>query len=262
MLFAIDIGNTSMVFAVIDDSGIIKHKWRLDTAVSKNLDEYSLWLDENLKKGELGVKDINGVIISSVVPNKNFEIINFCSHCLGVKPLVVGQEETVVKCLEKVGNPSEVGADLICNLTGAYAKYGGNLIVIDFGTATTFDVLDGEGNFIGSSFMAGINISLEALYERTALLPHIEVKKPKKVIGRDTVEAMTSGIFWGYLSLVEGLVAKIIKEYGHDLRVVATGGLAPIFIEETTVFDVYDADITLKGLYKIYCDSRNITKQE
>ena len=255
MLLAIDVGNTNIVWALLDDNGKICHKWRLNTAENKTADEYLFWFKNTINQQGLNLEEISGAIIGSVVPSKIFAIKNMCQKFFKKAPLVIGEANVKLSGQALINNPLEVGADLMCNVIGAYKEYGGNLLIIDFGTATTFDVVDNDGNFIGSSFVSGVKISLEALYQKTALLPQIELAKPAQIIGRDTVEAMQSGIFWGYLSLVEGLIARIIKEYGKSLKVIATGGLANVFAEETSVFDIVDADITLKGLYHIYQDN-------
>jgi type III pantothenate kinase len=196
--------------------------------------------------------DITAAIIASVVPAMVFGLKTLCRRYFKCEPLVVGDEGVNLGLSILLDRPEEVGADRLVNAVAAHKYYKGPMIVIDFGTATTFDVVDGEGNYCGGAISPGINLSLQALHMAAAKLPRVAIGRPRQVIGRATVPAMQSGIFWGYVGLIEGLVKRIKEEFGSDMLVLATGGLAPLFAEATKVIDELDADLTLRGLLEIH----------
>ena len=248
MLLAIDSGNTNIVFATFGDDGQVARVWRMETKVERTAEEIGVWLS-----GEgLSVNAITAAIIATVVPSNLKTLIELCEILFKVKPLVVGHEDVDLGIDVLLDNPGEVGADRLVNAVGAGETYGGPLICVDFGTATTFDVLDGDGNYAGGVISPGINLSLDALHAHAAKLPRIEPVRPDRVIGTDTVSAMQSGIYWGYVSLIEGMVARIKAEFGAPMKVIATGGLSPLFNEATDVIETTDADLTLRGLFLIY----------
>jgi type III pantothenate kinase len=195
---------------------------------------------------------IDAAVIASVVPAALFNLKTLCRKYFHSEPIIVGEPGVKLGIKVLLDHPEDVGADRLADAVAGRAKYGGPLIVIDFGTATTFNVIDAEGNYCGGAIAPGINNSVEALHQAAAKLPRVAVTKPAKVIGRNTVSAMQSGIFWGYVSMIEGMVRRIRDEYGTDLTVIATGGLAPLFAETTECIDETDANLTLQGLYIIH----------
>jgi type III pantothenate kinase len=207
-----------------------------------------VWLTQLLGLAGIERAGVTGAIIASVVPEALFELTTLTNRYFGCKPMVVGEEGVELGIEAAIDRPEEVGADRLVNALAARKVYGKPLIVIDFGTATTFDVVDAEGNYGGGVIAPGINLSLEALRLAAARLPGVAIRRPARVIGKSTVPAMQSGIFWGYVGLIEGLVQRIRAEFGAPMRVVATGGLAPLFHGATTVIDHVDGDLTLKGL--------------
>jgi type III pantothenate kinase len=256
MLLAIDSGNTNTVFAVFDETGGVKGEWRSSTNVDRTADEYGVWLSQLLELEGIERRDIDAAIIATVVPATLFNLKTLCRKYFGCEPLVVGDDGVSLGLKVLVDRPEEVGADRLVNAVAGFQGYGGPLVVIDFGTATTFDVVDGEGNYCGGAIAPGINLSLEALHMAAAKLPRVAVGRPDRVIGKGTVGAMKSGVFWGYVGLIEGLVARIEREFGTEMTVVATGGLAPLFSDATHVIDHTDSDLTLRGLLLIYRRNR------
>jgi type III pantothenate kinase len=250
MLLAIEQGNTNTLFAVHDGQGWIA-QWRSATDSSRTADEYGVWLMQLLAMQALTFADVVACIISSVVPQSLFNLRNLSRRYLKVEPLVIG-ENAVLGIDVRIEKPSEAGADRLVNAVGAYIQYGGDLIVIDSGTATTFDVVGHDGAFEGGAFAPGINLSMRALHEAAAKLPRVEIKKPQHVIGKDTVGAMQSGVFWGYVALIEGLVDRIKAQYERPMTVIATGGVASLFEGATAKIDLFDHDLTLKGLLEIH----------
>lgn len=251
MLLAIDSGNTNIVFAVYDGE-TRRGEWRSSTRSDRTADEYGVWLSQLMALEGLERADIDAAILATVVPANVFTLKTLCRRYFGIEPLVVG-EPTVNLGLEiLMDRPEEVGADRLVNAVAAHAKYQGALIIIDFGTATTFDVVDQGGNYLGGCICPGINLSLEALHMAAAQLPRVAVGRPTQVIGKSTVPAMKSGIYWGYVGLIEGLVRRICEEYGGPMTVVATGGLAPLFSEATDAIHHLDQDLTLRGLLEIH----------
>ena len=251
MLLAIDSGNTNIVFAVYDGD-TLRGEWRASTDSERTADELGVWLTQLLTIEGLNRLDITSAIIASVVPAMVFGLKTLCRRYFKCEPLVVGDEGVDLGLSILLDRPEEVGADRLVNAVAAHKYYKGPLIVIDFGTATTFDVVDGEGNYCGGAISPGINLSLEALHMAAAKLPRVAIGRPRQVIGRATVPAMQSGIFWGYVGLIEGLVKRIKEEFGSDMLVLATGGLAPLFAEATKVINALDADLTLRGLLEIH----------
>ena len=251
MLLAIDSGNTNIVFAVYDGD-TLRGEWRASTDSERTADELGVWLTQLLTIEGLNRLDITSAIIASVVPAMVFSLKTLCRRYFKCEPLVVGDEGVDLGLSILLDRPEEVGADRLVNAVAAHKYHKGPLIVIDFGTATTFDVVDAEGNYCGGAISPGINLSLEALHMAAAKLPRVAIGRPRQVIGRATVPAMQSGIFWGYVGLIEGLVKRIKEEFGSDMLVLATGGLAPLFAEATKVINALDADLTLRGLLEIH----------
>ncbi|MBI2239823.1 MAG: type III pantothenate kinase [Magnetospirillum gryphiswaldense] len=251
MLLAIDAGNTNIVFAVFDGEQV-RGEWRASTQTDRTADELGVWLMQLLTTENLKREDISAVIIASVVPAIVFNLKTLCRRYFGCEPRVVGDENVQLGIKILLDRPEEVGADRLVNAVAAHKFYQGPLIVIDFGTATTFDVVDVHGNYCGGAIAPGINLSLEALHMAAAKLPRVAIGRPKQVIGKATVPAMMSGIFWGYVGLIEGLVRRMEEEFGAKMLVVATGGLAPLFAESTPVINELASDLTLRGLLEIH----------
>lgn len=262
MLLAIDIGNTNTVFAVYDGDRL-ENSWRCRTVSYRSADEYAAFLHEVLSLAKLSWSVFTDVIISSVVPEAERHIVLFADKYLKIKPHIVSGESVSMQV--NVARPQDVGADRLVNAVAVAAHYQVPAIVVDFGTATTFDVIDtDEGGmpcYSGGVIAPGINLSMSALQEAAAKLPSVRIEKPQSVIGKDTVSAMQSGIFWGYIGLIEGVCARIQEEMGagENVFVIATGGLAPLFAEQTPVINTIDPDLTLKGLLEIY---KNILEKE
>jgi type III pantothenate kinase len=251
MLLAIDSGNTNIVFAVFEGE-TCRRQWRSSSDPQRTADEYAVWLNQLMALDGIAPADIDGAIIANVVPAAQHGLVTLCRRYFGSEPLVVGEQGLDLGIGILVDHPDEVGADRLINAVAVRELHQGPTIVIDFGTATTFDVVDEKGNYCGGVIAPGINLSLEALHMAAAKLPRIAVKKPEHVIGKGTVAAMRSGVYWGYVGLIEGLVARITKEYGRQMTVVATGGLAPVFTEATDVIDHHDPELTLRGLMLAY----------
>ena len=255
MLLAIDSGNTNIVFAVYDGDER-RGEWRSSADPSRTADEYAVWLTQLMALEGLTRDGVSDAIIANVVPAAAYSLRALCRDYFTSEPLVVGEPGVELGVEALVDHPEEVGADRLVNTVGAYQRHGGPLIVIDFGTATTFDIIDDEGNYYGGVIAPGINLSLEALHVAAAKLPRIAVKKPERVIGKATVPAMQSGVFWGYIGLIENIVRRVAEEYGADMKVVATGGLAPLFAEATEAIDHLDPELTMRGLLEIYRRNR------
>jgi len=250
MLLAIDIGNTNIVIGVFEDERL-RATWRLSTDFHKLEDEYaSVFLNLLSLKG-LAFADIDCAIISSSVPPLVTVFEGLCQRYFEVSPMVVGPgTKTGVRI--SIDNPREVGADRVVNAAAGHRLYGGPLIVIDFGTATTLDAVSEEGDYLGGAIAPGMGISAEALFEHAAKLPRVELVRPQKAIGRNSVSAMQSGIIFGYVGLIEGIVVRMRKELGGTAKVIATGGLADIICRETDVVDAVEPDLTLVGLRLVY----------
>ena len=246
MLLVVDAGNTNIVFAVHDRASW-RGIWRIATDAQRTSDEYAVWLLSLLGHAGLKRESIRRAVIGTVVPAALYHLRRLCRDWFNTEPLVARAALKWGFAI-RVDRPDEVGADRLLNALAAHERCGGPLVVVDFGTATTFDVVDHDGSYLGGVIAPGINLSIEALHQAAARLPRIGIGRPQSVIGQSTVPAMQSGIFWGYVGLVEGLVARISAEYGEKLRVVATGGLAPLFAEGTTVIEQIEPDLTLDGL--------------
>jgi type III pantothenate kinase len=246
MLLVVDAGNTNVVFAVHDGASW-RGVWRIATDPQRTSDEYAVWLLTLLGLARLKPTDIHRTVIGTVVPAALYHLRRLCREWFSAEPLIA--RASLDWGFEiRVDRPDEVGADRLLNALGAHRRFGGPLVVVDFGTATTFDVVAGDGGYVGGVIAPGINLSIEALHRAAARLPRIGIGRPQSVIGRSTVPAMQSGVYWGYVGLVEGLVTRIKAEYGDPLKVVATGGLAPLFAEGTMMIEQIDPDLTLDGL--------------
>jgi len=255
MLLAINANNTNTVFAVWEGDKL-RGTWRVATEAKRTADEYVVWLDHLLGLERLGRDLITGTIVASVVPEANFNLVSLCRRYCASEPLMVGEPGVELGAQALVEQPSEVGADRLANTVGAHERYQGPLIVVDFGTATNFDVVDANGNYCGGVIAPGINLSITALHLAAAKLPSVRIRRTERVIGKNTVACMQSGIFWGYVGLVEGVVDRIKHEFGAPMRVVATGGLAPVFEGATSVLEHVDPTLTLWGLHLIYRRNR------
>jgi type III pantothenate kinase len=246
MLLVVDAGNTNIVFAVHDQSGW-RGSWRIRTDPQRTSDEYAVWLLTLIEHAGLRREDIAAAVIGTVVPAALYHLRRLCRDWFSVEPLIA--TAALDWSFEiKVDNPNEVGADRLLNALAGHKHFGGPLIVVDFGTATTFDVVDQSGAYCGGVIAPGINLSLEALHQAAARLPRIGMSRPQSVIGRSTVPAMQSGVYWGYVGLIEGLLGRIKAEFGGPMKVVATGGLAPLFAEGTLMIEHIEPDLTLDGL--------------
>jgi type III pantothenate kinase len=254
MLLAIDQGNTNTLFAVHDGEKWLR-QWRTATESTRTADEYAVWLSQLLNLADLSLKDLDGCVISSVVPQSLFNLRNLSRRYLNVEPMVVG--DNVDLGMEvRITKPSEAGADRLVDAIGAHITYPGDLIIIDSGTATVFDVVAGDGGLEGCAIAPGINLSMQALHEAAANLPRIAIQRPAHVIGRDTVESMQAGVFWGYVAMIEGLVRQIKDEWAKPMTVIGTGGVASLFEGATASIDIFDHDLTIRGLLEIH--RRNI----
>ena len=257
MLLAIDAGNTNVVAALVKD-GEIKARWRIATDARRTADEYAVWMHQLLQIEGYQRSDVTAVIIGTVVPRAlhNLEVLS--NKYFGVRPLVAGREPATWGVVLDVVEPQTVGADRVLNTIAAHAAHPGDLIVIDFGTATTFDVVDYTGAYKGGLIVPGINLSLDALVAAAAKLPRIAIEAPKSksVIGRTTEDQMHAGIYWGYIALLEGLVTRLKAEIGRPSKVLATGGLATLFEKHSDVFDAIEPDMTITGLSLLYERSR------
>ena len=257
MLLAIDAGNTNIVFAVCEGDAI-RAQWRAATKTSRTADEYAAWLMDMLSLQHLRFADLDAAIIASVVPAALFDLRSLCRRYLNCDPLVVGDANVELGIGVHVDRPAAVGADRLVNTVAAHAAYPGALIVVDFGTATTFDIVSAEGNYEGGVIAPGVNLSAEALHQAAAMLPRVAIERTQSVIGKDTIPAVQSGLYWGYVGLIEGLVSRIKAEYGQPMTVIATGGLAALFQKQVAVIDHLDADLTISGLIRIH--ARNTKK--
>lgn len=249
MLLAIDVGNTNVVFALFDGR-TLRTRWRIATDPRRTGDEYAVWLLQLMAIEGIDRSAVTGVIISTVVPRARHNLEVLSEKYFGIVPLIAGEGAAAWQFPIDVDEPRSLGADRAINALAAHARYDGDLIVVDFGTATTFDVVDFNGAYKGGIIAPGINLSLDALVNNTAKLPRIAIDSPRdgSVIGRNTEDQMLIGVFWGYVAMMEGLIARIRAEIGRPARVIATGGLAILFDRHTDIFDAVDADLTLDGL--------------
>ena len=251
MLLAIDVGNTNTKFAVYDGA-TWRGQWRASTQTTRTADEYGPWFAQTLATANLGFDDITACIISTVVPQALFNLRNFSRRYVNAEPMVIGEDGLKLGIEVRITKPNEAGADRLVNSVGAFIQYGGPAIVIDSGTATTFDIVGADGAFEGGIILPGINLSLQALHDAAARLPRVEIRDPGCVIGKDTVSAMQSGIYWGSIDMIEGLVARIKKEYGKPMKTIATGGVASLFEGAFPTIDHFDQDLTSRGLLEIF----------
>lgn len=251
MLLAVDVGNTNTVFALVEPGAAEPlAQWRTATEPQRTADEYAVWLSQIMAiGGQWSTKDVTACIVSTVVPQALFNLRNLARRYLGCEPMVVGPDIPGVEV--RIDRPSEAGADRLVGAVGGFTAYGGPLVVVDSGTATTFDVVGPDGGFEGGVIAPGINLSVQALHGAAARLPRIEIMRPAKVIGTDTVGAMQSGVFWGYVALIEGTLERICREYGGPMTVVATGGVSSLFQGATDAIHHFDPDLTIRGLTEI-----------
>ena len=249
MLLAIDAGNTNVVFALVEGREI-RTRWRIATDARRTADEYAVWLNQLLELEGYSKADVTAAIIGTVVPRATHNLQVLASKYFGAEPLIAGEGKAVWPIALDVDEPQNVGADRALNVIAAHEKYDGDLIVIDFGTATTFDVVDYSGAYKGGIIAPGINLSLDALVNAAAKLPRIAIEVPQdhSVIGRTTDSQMLSGIYWGYVAMMEGLVARLKAEIGRPVSIIATGGLAVLFDKQTDLFDAVEPDLTIQGL--------------
>lgn len=252
MLLAVDVGNTNVVFALFEGD-TMRARWRIATDPRRTGDEYAVWLMQLLQIEGVAKSEVTAMIVSSVVPRTRHNLTVLSQKYFGVEPLFAGEGSAAYDIEIDVDEPRTLGADRAVNAIAAHAKYPGDLIVIDFGTATTFDVVDFNGAYKGGIICPGINLSLDALVNNTAKLPRIAIDEPrdKSVIGRNTEDQMLIGVFWGYIAMMEGLIDRLKAEIGRSTDVIATGGLAVLFDDHTDIFDAVDGDLTLQGLAMI-----------
>lgn len=250
MILVFDVGNTNMVIGVYEDKKLLTH-WRIKTDMGRTSDEYGMLLNNLFAFQGLSMKDIKATVISSVVPSLMMELEWLSRDYFSCKPLVVGPGIKTGLAL-KYENPREVGADRVVNAVAAFHKYGGPLIIVDFGTATTFCVVNARGEYLGGAIAPGIKISTEALVSRAAKLPRVELIKPRSIIGKNTISSMQSGIIYGFVGQVEGIINRMKMEIDLPAKVIATGGLAATIALETDAVDIVDELLTLDGLRIIY----------
>jgi type III pantothenate kinase len=255
MLLVINSNNTTTVFGVFeghDKRGI----WRISTDPRRTADEYAVWLTGLMALEGIERKHIDGVILSNVVPQTSFNLRSLCQRYFGGEPMTIGDPSLKLGIKVLLDRPEEIGADRIANAVAARTRYKLPGIVIDLGTATTLDVLDAEANYLGGVIAPGINMAFEALYMGAAKLPRVEIRRPAQVVGHSTVSAMQSGIYWGYIGLIEGLVRRIEEEQGGKMTVIGTGGLVPLIAAGAKMIEHVDQDLTLLGLVDIYMLNR------
>lgn len=257
MLLVIDVGNTNTVFALYEGESL-KQSWRCETNPLRTGDEYAAWLFQAFQIEGFNFKNVNDVIVSSVVPDTNFNLKNLGQRYFNVDVIFVGVENVKTLIDISIDHPHQAGADLLVNAIGCSKHHSTDAIIVDFGTATTLSVITKSGGYGGGIIAPGINLSLGALTQAAAKLPKIDIQKPPQVRGTNTVHAMQSGIFWGYVSMVEGLISRLQLENGDHLKVVVTGGLGKILGTQINNIDVIDDDLTLKGLLEIYNKQKKV----
>ena len=256
MLLCIDTGNTNTLFSIWDGERFLSH-WRIATDHRRTADEYFVWLRSLMSLSKLDVA-VDGCIISSTVPRVVFNLRVLCNRYFDTRPLVVGKPDCLLPVPPRVDAGTVVGPDRIVNTWAAFDRYGPDLVVVDFGTATTFDVVGDDGAYVGGVISPGVNLSLEALHMGAASLPHVDISRPAQVIGTNTVECIQSGVFWGYAGLVREICARIAAERGRPMKVIATGGLAALFDQIEDLFDRWDDDLTMHGLRLIHDYNREM----
>ncbi|MEL6688970.1 MAG: type III pantothenate kinase [Pseudomonadota bacterium] len=250
MLLCIDCGNTNTVFSLWDGESFLA-TWRTSTEHQRTADQYYVWLKTLMNLHGID-PDIDQVIVSSTVPRVVFNLRVFADRYYNTRPIVVGKPDCLLPADPRVDEGTIVGPDRLVNTAGAYDLHGGDLIVVDFGTATTFDVVAADGAYVGGVISPGVNLSLEALHMAAAALPHVDITKPQKVIGTNTVACMQSGVFWGYVGLIKEITQRIRAERDRPMKVIATGGLAPLFDQAEDLFDAFEDDLTMHGLTVIH----------
>ena len=250
MLLAIDVGNTNSAIALFDGEKSVA-KWRTSTSSTRTADEYAVWLSQLMDLSGLRIDQVDDCIISNVVPQSLFHLRNLSRRYFNIEPIVV-TAASIPGVEVRIPKPSEAGADRLVNAVGAFTTYGGPVVIVDSGTATNFDIVGADGAFEGGVISPGINLSMQALHEAAAQLPRVGIERPANVIGVDTVGAMKSGVYWGYISLIEGLIRRIKEEYPAPLKVIATGGVASLFEGATEAIDHFDVDLTIRGLLEIH----------
>jgi type III pantothenate kinase len=250
MLLCIDCGNTNTVFALWDGDDFIC-TFRTSTEWQRTADQYFVWYTTLLNHHKIDAH-VDEVIISSTVPRVVFNLRVMADRYFRTRPYVVSKPDCLLPVPPRVDEGTAVGPDRLVNTAGAFDRHGGNLIVVDFGTATTFDVVANDGAYVGGVIAPGVNLSLEALHQAAAALPHVDITKPQAVIGTNTVACMQSGVFWGYIGLINGLCERIKGEYDRPMKVVGTGGLAPLFSSGYALFDTIEDDLTMHGLTVIH----------
>lgn len=251
MLLAIDVGNTNTVFALWDGTAFLE-TWRTATEVQRTADQYYVWLSTLMQLRGLEGVTVDEVIVSSTVPRVVFNLRVLCARYFDCRPVVVGRPDCALPVAPRIDPGTQVGPDRLVNTAAGYDLHGGDLVIVDFGTATTFDVVGSDGAYEGGVISPGVNLSLQALHEAAAALPLVDVTRPSHVVGRNTVDCMQSGIFWGYVGLVGGIVARIKDERARPMKVIGTGGLAPLFQQGDALFDVFEDNLTMHGLTVIH----------
>ena len=251
MLLVIDVGNTNTVFALHNGSDWVS-SWRSATDATRTADDYAVWLGALMRMEGLELSQIEGCIISSVVPQAQFNFRNLSRRYFSAEPIFVGDSSTKLGVPIRIRRPEQVGADRLVAAIGAHQLYQGAKLVIDSGTATTFDVVGPDGGFEGGIISPGINLSMRALHDAAAQLPRIAIQRPPQTIGQDTVSAMQSGVFWGYVDLIDGLVRRVKAEYASPLTVIATGGVASLFEGASDTIDHFDQSLMEVGLLEVY----------
>ena len=256
MLLAIDCGNTNTIFSIWDGNEFIS-TWRTATDHQRTADQYFVWLSSLMSLQNIKA-DISDVIISSTVPRVVFNLRVLSDRYFNTRPIVVGKPDCKVPIDVRVDAGTAVGPDRIVNSVAGYDLFGGNLIIVDFGTATTFDVVDKDGAYVGGVIAPGVNLSLQALHQMAAALPHVDIARPKKVIGTNTVACMQSGVFWGYIGLVKEICRKIIEEKQEVMKIIATGGLAPLLQSSDQLFEAVEDNLTMHGLRLIFDCNKSV----
>ena len=258
MLLAIDCGNTNTIFSIWDGNEFIS-TWRTATDHQRTADQYFVWLSSLMSLQNIKA-DISDVIISSTVPRVVFNLRVLSDRYFNTRPIVVGKPDCKVPIDVRVDAGTAVGPDRIVNSVAGYDLFGGNLIIVDFGTATTFDVVDKDGAYVGGVIAPGVNLSLQALHQMAAALPHVDIARPKEVIGTNTVACMQSGVFWGYIGLVKEICRKIIEEKQEVMKIVATGGLAPLLQSSDQLFEAVEDNLTMHGLRLIFDCNKSVDR--
>ena len=256
MLLAIDCGNTNTIFSIWDGNEFIS-TWRTATDHQRTADQYFVWLSSLMSLQNIKA-DISDVIISSTVPRVVFNLRVLSDRYFNTRPIVVGKPDCKVPIDIRVDAGTAVGPDRIVNSVAGYDLFGGNLIIVDFGTATTFDVVDKDGAYVGGVIAPGVNLSLQALHQMAAALPHVDIARPKEVIGTNTVACMQSGVFWGYIGLVKEICRKIIEEKQEVMKIIATGGLAPLLQSSDQLFEAVEDNLTMHGLRLIFDCNKSV----